>query len=410
MICPNCGRETEGKFCPFCGAKLTVEASAPAVEDEIPQDRTPAEPTAQKNQEAPEAPAAPWANDPGFAQNQNDNPTQNLYGYSDQNQFYNPAPYSQSASQAADLSHEAPVGAVGQSPAGQLIRKAASSPLYLVGALLLTLSFLYAVYVNVRNLFDYYDQLDRLNGAPADAGLIINIAVACLSVVLGLLMICALWRTYCSARSKRREKMGTCGLSFYKLLHWVLMILACAAAGFAAVLLVINLTADNSSAFFTDSVNGIADILLNRFGVQLPKLDVDPVCYRSLFLGAVLAVMVLTAIYAAGIVKSLNTAKRVVRTGQPDDRVSVFAGLLLLLAGAAVLANGVRFLALQSDLIESYRLSGMELSGTNATLYGVNLIVSGAATCCFAVVLFKFRSAMRSLGVRKGRTQDSWDW
>ena len=409
MICPNCGRETEGKFCPFCGAKLTVEAAAPAVKDEIPQDRIPAEPTAEKIQEAPEAPAAPWASNPGYAQNQNDNPTQNLSGYSDQDQFYNPAPYSQAAPQA-DLSPEAPVDAAGQTPAGQLIRRVASSPLYLVGALLFTLSVLYALYVNARNLFDYYDQLDRLKGVSADARLIINIAVACLTLVLELLMTCALWRTYFSARSKRRAKLGTCGLTFYKLLHWVAMILACAAAGFAAVLLVINFTADSYSTFFKDSVNEIADTLLNRFGVQLPKLNVDPMTYRGIFLGAVLAVMVLAAVYAFGIVRSLSTAKRVVRTGQPDDRVSVFAGLLILLDGIAVLANGVRFLVLQSDLIESYRLSGMELSGTNATLYGINLIVSGAAACCFAIVLFKFRSAMRSLGVRKGRTQDSWDW
>ena len=39
MICPNCGMETEGKFCPSCGTRLIAEFSANGVNNPLKHTR-----------------------------------------------------------------------------------------------------------------------------------------------------------------------------------------------------------------------------------------------------------------------------------------------------------------------------------------------------------------------------------
>lgn len=372
MICPQCGRETSGKFCPFCGAKLNTEAAAPQA----------ANPVNQQNREY----ASNQPYNPGFAYNQNQNP-----GYAP-NQGYMP-------NRPATPYQGAPAGALGQSPAIQALRKVATSPAFLLALLLYTVGFLFSTYINIKNLGIYFDYLDYYKRSSLQGQIIGNIVGTFLSILLSVATVTALWSIFASAANKTKERIGTGGLTFFKVIYIIGLVFVSLALVLIVVLMIMLITSKRYSEFFQTSVNQLNNILV-RAGYQFPSVSSDLRTFLYIFLGVMILVVILGLIYMAKIIKSINTAKRVIRTGMPDDRVSVFVGVFTILAAVGGVINGIRVFA---ELRETMAL--LNMNKTLAIFYGIITIVSAVSTLCFAITLFQFRSAMRRLGVRKGVMQ-----
>ena len=100
--------------------------------------------------------------------------------------------------------------------------------------------------------------------------------------------------------------------------------------------------------------------------------------------------LVLCIIYFAKLIKTINTVKRVLRTGSPDDRVSPFAAVIGILCFLAMLWPGL------SRILEG---------GTENILSGASALLSAFAALFFSILIFRFRSGMRALGVYKGAYQ-----
>lgn len=376
MKCPNCGREATGKFCPFCGTKLNAEAPAP-------QAAAPASaPTDAPRQNY--TPNQPY--NPGFAYNQNQNP-----GYAP-GQGY--APPQQPASWQA-----APAGALGQSPAIQMLRKIATSPMFLIAILLTTVCTLFSCYVYVRNLDYYFDVLDYYKRYAAESQVVSNIVSTILSFLLALGTLLALWSIYASAASKHSDRMRTGGLTFFKVLYVIALVIVSLGLLLVLVLLIMLIASKKYSEFFQSAVNQLNNLLLNA-GYEFPSISTDLRTFLYVFLGVILFAMIMLALYCAKIVKSLNTAKRVIQTGAPDDRVSVFVGVITILGAAGSVYTAIVYFVKLRDYMQLLGLSKGLL-----ICYAIVSLLSAAASFLFALTLFRFRSAMRSLGVRKGVMQ-----
>lgn len=364
MICPQCGRETSGKFCPFCGAKLNTEAAAPQA----------ANPVNQQNREY----ASNQPYNPGFAYNQNQNP-----GYAP-NQGYMP-------NRPATPYQGAPAGALGQSPAIQALRKVATSPAFLLALLLYTVGFLFSTYINIKNLGIYFDYLDYYKRSSLQGQIIGNIVGTFLSILLSVATVTALWSIFASAANKTKERMSTGGLTYFKVIYIIGLVFACIALLAFVVLLVVVATKDSNS--FLRILYKEIDSALGNAGYDLPTYG-NLRTFLCILVGIALLIMVFTVIYFVKIIKSINTAKRVIQTGVPDDRVSVFVGVITIIIAVFGVINGIRvFMAL------------LNMNKTLAIFYGIITIVGAVSTLCFAITLFQFRSAMRRLGVWKGVMQ-----
>lgn len=374
MICPNCGRETSGKFCPNCGTKLNAE---------------PAEPR-------PNDPAA--VPDQSYAPIQSYAPRQSDYTDPAPSQDYAGNPSYVPSSQAASY-QTAPVGALGQTPAIQMLRKIATSPVYLLAVLFFSLSLVFTVYINVKNIIASFDAMDYYKSRAMESELISPVVSSFVTVLLNLLIVIALWSMFVSAAAKNKERMSTGGLTFFQVLYGFYMTAAILALGFVLVLLVMLIVSDQYSSFFQDAVNEL-NYLVNRSGYEFPSMNVTLRVFLYIFLGSLLVGLTLAAVYFVKLFKTLATAKRVIRTGAPDDRVSVFVGVITILGAVFTLISGVEALTAPHEIMQL-----MSVSRTAAILYGVSLLLNAVASACFALTLFRFRGGMRSLGVYKGVMQ-----
>ena len=386
MICPRCGRETTGKFCPSCGTKLNVEATEPRQPDPagIPNQAYVPKQSAYTDPASNES----YASNQGYASNQ-------AYA-SNQGYVSNPsyAPSSQMSGYQA-----APVGALGQPPAIQMLRKVATSPVFLLAILMYTLSNLFSVFLNAKGLANYFEILDYYKGSRYESQIVSSIVSGFVSILLALAIIIALWSIYAAAASKTKNRPGTGGLTFFKVLYVIYLIGAILCLILVLVLLVMLIASKKYSDFFQDAVKQIKDLLMQA-GYEFPDIDVALRTFRYIFLGTILVTMILLVIYFAKIIKSLNTAKRVIKTGMPDDRVSVFVGVMTILSAIGSLISGI---GVFNNVYEyAYDLG---VSRGLTICYGIMMLVSAVSTFFFALTLFRFRAGMRSLGVYKGVMQ-----
>lgn len=415
MICPNCGKETVGKFCPACGTKLVAEpvAAAAAAVNEAVQDWNKPEPVAPAAPEPvaePVRPAAPQAPNPayapqtpnqGYAPNQAYAPNQGYApnpGYAP-NQAYAPNQGQPASGFVAGQGYNpgvqnvggyrAPAGAVGQTSASQFVRKLATSPLFILGALLMTLAFGLSAYFNVRTTIYAFDMLDRYSDKTQ---VITTIVTAIATVVVGLIAVIAVWSIVASAANKATQKMSTGGLTTFKVFAVFGLIGCCLLFVGSAVLLVLYLVNNDVSDIANQVLSGIHSYL-DQYDVDvMDLLDVDVKTYIIILFGIALAVALFGIIYFSKLIKTLNTGKRVINTGIPDDRVSIFVGVVSILAFAGNVYNAVQY----------FRFSEY---GVDYILMGCNYALSALGVLCLAFVLFKFRSGMRAMGSYKGVMQ-----
>lgn len=409
MICPNCGKETGGKFCPHCGTRMPEAApsepivpplpdpAASAQEPELsqnfgaqaerPKTQTPEpgawNPPAPQGQPGQQPPAAAPAYgyalqaQPGFGANSrpaNPQPGQAYAG----GPGYVPAQGGNPQQGYAAPAQLDP----GNSPARMLIRKLASSPLYLLAVICFTAGLVISAIPYVQQLVTFFRYFDYYR---SDSGAWATVVGYVLSILVELLLGVALWSVFFAALRRHPVQMRTGGLSalkLYLIVGMVLLILALLAV--AGLTVYVAAAADRS---VLEEIHARFLELLRQYNYTyeetagLPFRSMLIVTGCSIFLGILISV-----IFFGKLIKTINTVKRVVRIGYPDDRVSPFAGVLCILIGLADILAGVAAL----------------VGKGNQLLEGVAILCSALCLIFFGVLIFQYRGKMRALGVYRG--------
>ena len=440
MICPNCGMETNGKFCPSCGTKLTPPE--PAVPDEaVKQAETAAAAAAaaiaaETVRPAPEQPAQGYAPgqaapNPGYpnqgfvpsqtapAQGYNPYPNQAPNpgytapnpGYPNQGfapnpaapnpgyapypnqpadrgyvpaQGYNPAP------QSSGVGYRSPSPAeIGKSPASQLVRRLGSSGAFLIGVILTTIAFLVSLIFNGRSLGTYFKQISLYSGTEYADQLVGVVSAVISSLLFSAVCVLLLWLIFGAAANKRSPRMGTGALTTFKVFFIIGLVMICFALAAVIILGLIVLVSGDSGDLddFLSEFITYVNSLLNQYGLQVASVNLSGKAFFGIAFGVSALCLIFGIIFISKLLKTINTAKRVVRTGRPDDRVSTFAAVLIILGALSSLSSAV---------------VTMVSTGSTGLISGLTALLSAVASICFAVVIFKFRSGMRRLGVYKG--------
>ena len=452
MICPNCGMETGGKFCPSCGTKMpapeppvppeadeavkqaeivasaasaaiaaetvrpdpSLDRPAPAQgsssyrgqspnpaytapRPEFPNQSAPAQPTAAPGYQpfpnrAPNpgyaAPNPSYPNQ-GYAPNQaypNQPHGYNPFGGQTPSQGYVPAQGYNPGVQNVGGYRVPTQAEIGKSPASQLLRRLGSSGAFLVGVILSTVNFLLSLIGSGRSILAYVNMMDYYRGTDYEIQLAGSIAMMIFSILASALGVLLLWLIFGAAANKRSPKMGTGALTTFKVFFIIGLVGVCLLLSVVVIGGLFAVLGDNSSDLSYDLTNYL-NSLLAQYGIRLTLPPISDRLLALLLFGGVTICLIFSIIFIAKLLKTINTAKRVVRTGRPDDRVSPFAAVLIILGAVFTLLGAV-------SMIASF--------GGGGLISGVSALLSAAASICFAAVIFKFRSGMRRLGVYRG--------
>ena len=366
MFCPNCGKETSGKFCPYCGMKMP--------ESEPPAPSRP-EPSVSR-EDGVRTPAAIPA------------------------QGYNPGPGSTGVyrNESAPVPTP-PIGALsGATPARQCARKLASSPIFLIAVLAFTATMLMS-FVNVwqlvrqvpetlydSNKYPEYQQIARIAGYVA-AGLLVLVYAG---------FAAALWSIYCGAL-KRSAPLRTGGLTVIKTYLVIGLVFICILVFLIAAVTALVAASGDLEGVFNELDQALSDAMRST-QTELP-IPAERGAFGTLYVLLVimsLLVIGLLIVYLAKLLKTVNTVKRVILTGYPDDRVSMLV-LVFCVLGAVGSVMGITGLVSGSEAFGQISLTGLSRS-----LYLGSAVTSIVTNICFAVLLYRWRDGMRALGAYKG--------
>ena len=334
MICPKCGREAEGKFCPSCGEKLPLKGIAP-----------------------PDTQAVPYAQ-----------------------------PYG----------GPAPVGApYGEGPARQLYRKLASSPVFLIAVVVFTLELLLgavSAFSSVKNFsFTGYS-----GSVPAGMEAVLR---SVLWILTGLVMaayalaVGAFWQIRINA--KGQGPLRTVGLTIHRVLLIVALVLICLVLAFLLFACVAALVSGNMNVswYTQQSFNGFSGS-----GSALAEELSGTAAYVVVVLVLIVALLVcaLAILFFAKAIKTVGVVRRVVLTGQPDDRVSMLVMAMCILGAV----GGVTTTA--NLLLGTQAAAVYTRTGASVLPAALSSALNIAVDICFALLLWRWREGMRALGVYKG--------
>ena len=250
-------------------------------------------------------------------------------------------------------------------PVLNAVKKIASSPLFLVAVIALSVQILasiigaaaggailreliYSVLYELGGNIPYevYDVLDKIamvGSGPVVVGTIIGL--------IPTILICVgLWLTYASAASRASDTMKTSGLTMIKVISIIQLVSTCIWFAIIEILLMLIVIAV-----------GAADVY--EAGIIIAILIFMVILFAAAF--------VLEIIYLAKIIKSINTAKKTIATAVPSDKVSSFVAVMNFISAAGFIFS----------LITSFISSAAAMT----------------SLICFGILIFKYKSAMRTL-------------
>lgn len=393
MICPNCGREVTGKFCPACGTKLNAEPAAPQANNQgyasnqnqtYASNQDNANPGYSSNQGYGNQAAAPnrgyqpgygpnqgyGQNQPynsGFAYNQNFNP-----GYVP-NQGFNPG------QQVTGDYQGVPASSISLSPGAQLLRRHAGSPLMLICAILMTLAAGCISYVCGKSVISWLDGIGRYFDRASDyekISIILNIAGCVLHIVMIVWLTIDLWVLFGSAASV--SSLKACR-SFFKARMGIFVLLTLSAL---IMLVAVIVKEKGSTSDFVLCVSQLTNSGVTHVGYNPVKL---------LFKDTVPTVILICVLFLFGVIRSAllttvcSSSIRMLCYGGPQQRRVAAAGVLSLLSGLALMACNIYMLAEYGK-------------GTENILYYASLLACGLVSFLCSILLF-----MNASGVRRMR-------
>ena len=251
-------------------------------------------------------------------------------------------------------------------PVLNVVKKLASSPLFLVAVIAYSAQILFSIVnsagTGAKVEMFLYQLLDRLGGnVPyefydiVDGISRIGDIPYVLGTIIGLIpsfLICAgLWMTFASAKSRMFDGMKTSGLTMIKVLTILQLIGSCIAV--AAIELLLFVAVIGIAA--TEYAPGAAIAIL------------------VLLVLVVAASYTLQIVYFAKIIKSLNAAKNTILTGVPTAKASRFVAVW-----AFISAFGALFSLTSSFLSSAATITSL---------------------ICFGILIYKYNSSMRMIPV-----------
>ena len=381
MICPNCGRETTGKFCPGCGTKLNAAPTAPQTysqgyashqnQNDAPNQSN-GTPGYFSNQGYNNSAYAP---NQGYSQNQpyNSGPACNQNFFSDYvpSQGFNPG------QQVTGGYQDATADMRGRSPGSQLLRKHAGSPLMLLCAILMTLAAGCICYVCGKSIILSLDRIDDyvqfLNSGETISFVLSMVACAAHMLVVLWLTI-ALWMLFSTAGSIGSLKACR---SCFKLRMGMLALLTLS----ALITIIVLKVEGHSRSTFAMAVSTLMSNGIAHVGIQpATRLFTDPSTI-ALLIGIL---FLFGAIRNALLSTASSSSIRMLCYGGPQQKRVAAAGLLTLLSSLARMASGIYMLVEYGKGLENI-------------LYYAALLVCGLVSFFCAIVLFMNTSGIRRM-------------
>ena len=204
---------------------------------------------------------------------------------------------------------------------------------------------------------------------------------------LSALSVLLLWLIVGAAANKRSPRMGTGALTTIKVFYVIGLVGLCIGLAFTVIFGLVAVLSENAGELSYEMASYF-NSLLRQYGVAFALPQFSDQLFIYVFFGGLAIALIFGIIFTAKVLKTINTAKRVVNTGRPDDRVSPFLAVLIILGAVFSICGAV------SQLLRGASVAEL--------LFAVSGLISAAASICFAVVIFKFRSGMRRLGVYRG--------
>ena len=325
----------------------------PAAEPETaakPQPVPAAEPTSMV-QPTPAAQPAPVVEPPvqSIPAAQPAPPAAQPNGYAVQSPYVQPSPYvQQSYNRQSGYAQPGPYYArpiVRQkTPVHDAIKAAAGSPLFMVGAILMSLSLLLSVVqafipadymqimsgilqilprdiVSAMDLDELFYEIYRAQNTPVASTVISLIP----SLAVSGLTLAGLWITFVSGRDKKSPYLKTSGLTILKVLQIIDLVFLCIGALLLVVLLIVLLiaVATMSSGMRYSSAEAAAQAVMT---------------VAIVIMVACVALVAVTIVYSVKVIGSLNAVKKAVDTGVAAKKASMFVAVVnFILAGFSLL-------------------------------------------------------------------------
>lgn len=431
MICPKCGKESNGKFCPYCGsavavgqettvlsdannpwkqAKAAEAEAAQAVQEAVrPLEEKPLsapapipgpgavpprsaaapgpQPGAPMPQSAPGNPGFRPQNvnpngpvNPGFVPGQGVNPGAPVNRGFVPNQGVNNQSQGSFAQPRFDPNEETPARAA--------LRRSARSGAYLLGALLTTLSLVCFLAFAALELagVESFSLFSTMNSFQLSAGsqsaMYVTLAGTGL-ILLGL--VAGLWAIRGSAGGTKPLKTG--GYTVVSAYVIVALVIFCLASAALAVLAVIAVSSSGLDSLMQELSEAVAETG-NEAAIQaLDKAENQVWILAAAFVLAVFLVILLLG----KVIQSLNAAKKIIRSGAPNKKFSILVGVVCFLAGLGMAVS------LAVGLASVPQRSWEYYGAAKIILPIVPNFLSMLSSLFFGVSLFQTRGAQRAL-------------
>ena len=277
------------------------------------------------------------------------------------------------------------------SPAIGVLKSIASSPLFLVSTILVTLGILLQ-FVNamsiggpvsvVLNLFyeadligysDYYGILEGINS--------LNMVSTLFSLIPVILVAVGLWLTFAAGVNKRSGGFSTTGLTMVKVINIIQLVCECILYGLVLILFLIGMMSASAASSYSSSYSSYYGY--SEYGSYAESAGVGVgIIIMAVAAIIIIPVAVLRIIWYVKINRSINAAKNTALTGNGDMNVSSYVGVFCFIGAVGgfigLIGSALTYVTVPSVLIS---------------------LCSIAASVCFGILIFTYRSRMQALAM-----------
>ncbi len=279
-----------------------------------------------------------------------------------------------------------------------LLRRLGRSPVFLIAVIAFTAFAVLMAVLNI-SLIDVADTIEReirrSEGANAiPYGLLVTISTVGTAVTILLIGLTAagMWITLAAAAKNAEGRRTTAGLTIIKVVTIIVLVLFCL---MSAAMLIALLAGRESWIELFRSLAEYSDS-------GTDAKEIASIVYPIL-LGAFAVSTILTILYFAGILRTIGTMRRTMRSGIPDKRVSLYVAVmnfLLALNYAAVpilTKYGLDWTMEQAEVEEGSAAEVIRLLGLDSvsSLSVAGAAVLGLSLICFGIFLFQYWSKMK---------------
>ena len=377
-ICPRCSTECEDNviFCISCGLKF--EKPATAENNETIETIEPKEAQPQIIQSEPPPPQVIFQSEP---------PTQPP-------PQYQPQPQPQYQQPAYGYAQPAPLP---QTPATDLLKRASSSPLFLVFVLAYSLVVALQLFSLVTTNYGY--GIDTIQGVA-------SIVSGAITWVLSALTMLGLWMHFAAAKNKKIPGMKTSGLTLLKVCTIITFVYLCIGMVLIGLALLLIFIAVYFGSFFVGVLllifialyfgsffGALIGIIAWLFGNNIGISSIGPVIV-CIIGGIYVIAAIFVIIYYVKIFKSIKAATLCAKTGSANYKMSSFVpvvNFIIVLFYLVSLIFAWTSTSIASELL--YNMSGYANDFVYQSM-GIPFILTIAQTVLNAIVLVTISVAM----------------